>query len=174
MLKKLKGNSGKKGSAGLPGAAGAPGPQGATGKEGPTGPAGPFPTTLPVGDTLTGAYAIAGGAATGTGSDWGVSAISFTYPLASPPTVRIILKGAPTQPGCTGSAGSPTAEPGFLCVYEAAGNDIEANFPDVCRPSGCSKSAGEASASTVGALVRAIGTTNTARWFTWGTWAVTG
>lgn len=159
------------GPQGPAGATGAQGPQGPQGSKGLQGPAGPFPTTLPSGDTITGSYAIVGGAVSGSGSDWGVSAISFPYPLASAPQVKVVLAGGPSQTGCSGSVDHPTAASGMLCVYESAHSGVSTGYPDVCAPTGCS--AGSI-ASTTGAVVRAFATSNTVRWYDWGTWAATG
>jgi hypothetical protein len=172
VLKSLKGKNGAKGAAGAAGAkgaTGAAGPTGKEGKEGAQGIPGPFPTTLPHGVTITGNYALVGGASIGgTGNDWGASEISFPYPLASPPTAKVVLQGGPAQEGCSGTLENPTAASGTLCVYEGQHSGVTTGFPTVCGPVNCS------SVSTTGGWVRAFAVANNTRWFDAGTWAVTG
>ena len=168
----LAGKEGPQGKEGLAGKEGSPGKNGEPGNEGKQGEPGPFPTTLPSGDTVTGAYSIVGGTnASGTGNDWGVSAISFPYPLASAPTVKVVLSGGPSQTGCSGTVGDPTAASGTLCVYEGGHSGIESGFPDVCPPSGCGFAS---AASMTGGVVRVFATSSSVRWYDWGSWAVTG
>jgi len=93
---------------------GAVGPPGAPGAPGVPGPPGPFPDVLPSGEQLTGVFALGGGA---SGSDLGITQISFAYPLASAPTVQVIGAGAPTPAGCTGDVNSPGAAAGNLCIF---------------------------------------------------------
>ena len=98
------------GPAGPAGAAGPAGPAGAT------GPAGPFPDALPSGKTIRGAYNM-GGTAAAAGALANTS-ISFIYPFATVPTVKIVLQGASAPAECPGNATSPQAQAGFLCIYE--------------------------------------------------------
>jgi hypothetical protein len=126
VLKKLTGKPGKNGTAGANGATGATGPQGKEGsagkeglqgKEGKEGIPGPFPSTLPSGETETGTFALAGG--TPTAGGWLLfGGISFPLPLTFTPTVQIIESGAPVPTGCSGSAASPGAASGHLCIFQ--------------------------------------------------------
>ncbi len=168
----LKGNRGLRGFTGAQGAKGATGAQGVQGVKGDTGVPGPFPGTLPAGKTLVGAYGISQGAVGGTsGSDWGASPISFDYPLAAAPTVVVVIGVNPDPTHCPGTVSAPSATSGYLCVYQGASGTLQAGYPDVCPPTGCT---GASEASKYGAIVRAFGSSNTTRWYTWGTWAVTG
>jgi Collagen triple helix repeat (20 copies) len=172
----LKGNRGLRGPAGAAGAAGAKGAtgaQGVQGIQGIQGIPGPFPSTLPAGKTLVGTYSISQGAVGGTdqGSDWGASPISFDYPLAAAPTVVVVTGVNPDPTHCTGTTAAPAAASGFLCVYQGANGTLAAGSPDVCPPAGCG---GSSAASKYGGVVRAFGSSATTRWYTWGTWAVTG
>ena len=129
------GPAGATGQAGPQGAAGAAGAKGETGPQGPQGPAGTvgatgpegksgFTETLPKGKTEQGVW-VASGSGVGSG------AISFVIPLESAPAVDYVnangqeLTGsgeqAPTV--CTGSAVSPTAPEGTLCVYATTGRE---------------------------------------------------
>jgi hypothetical protein len=92
------------------------GPAGPAGPGGVAGPAGPFPDTLPTGKTIRGAYNI-GGTAAAAGALANTS-ISFIFPFATTPTVKIVLQGAAAPAECTGNATSPQAQAGFLCIYE--------------------------------------------------------
>ena len=82
--------------------AGSPGPAGAPGAAGPPGPAGPFPDALPSAKTIRGAFNI-GGTAAAAGALANTS-ISFIYPFAAAPTVKIVLQGAAAPAECAGNA----------------------------------------------------------------------
>jgi hypothetical protein len=123
VLKKLHGARGARGVPGKEGTPGKEGPQGKQGVEGKQGPAGPFPTTLPKGVTLTGVYN-AEGSATGAHAFAGDS-ISFNYPLATAPQSQVIREKEPPTTECPGSPSEPKATPGWLCVYEAEGENAE-------------------------------------------------
>jgi hypothetical protein len=70
--------------------------------------------------------------------DWGIrvsnsiagefvqTAISFGLTLPSAPTAHYIPTGGPTPAGCEGSVANPGADPGNLCVFEAATTNISA------------------------------------------------
>ncbi len=155
---------------GREGKEGPQGREGTQGREGPQGKEGPFPSTLPHGDTVTGTWGVTNGNGSGSsGSDWGTSAISFPYRLASAPTAKFVQKGK-TETGCTGTASNPTAESGYLCVYEGISTEVNLTAPELCGPVGGCKEG----ASTVGVEVRIFGVSGTTRWYDWGTWAVTG
>lgn len=53
-------------------------------------------------------------------------AISFAFALAAPPTGHFVASGG-SNPACPGTAGSPQASPGHLCVYEEAKTGNVAN-----------------------------------------------
>jgi hypothetical protein len=134
MLKLLKGNVGPRGLTGLTGPAGAQGPQGTQGPKGDVGPAGPFPDTFPSGKTIRGRYWVGGTAAAGSGLALG-NDISFIWPFSAAPTPHYIPSGGAVPSGCSGTAASPSASPGNLCVFEdsavnaAARSDNNINGP---------------------------------------------
>lgn len=121
---------------------------------------------LPRGRTVRGNYDIRDYAAPSS-YGWDSSAISFGYRLASSPTVRIIKAGATAPAECPGSESSPEAAPGYLCVYEASGNNLfNSDYPATTN------------ISREGASLYAFSTNNgspsAAQFSAWGTWAVTG
>jgi hypothetical protein len=103
----------------------AAGPPGAQGQQGVTGPAGPFPSTLPSGKTLVGSWGLSG---TGT-STAGEGAISFTYPLASAPSVHIILAGGLCRADAQAASRRPEQAPG-TCASSRAGPRTPRPRPD--------------------------------------------
>jgi hypothetical protein len=122
---------GPAGSKGADGAQGSQGPQGSPGVAGPQGPAGlqgipgeegetGFTETLPPGKTETGAWVMSVGESLS-----GVASISFAIPLSasiSITNIAVMERGEAAKPGCTaGTAQSPQADPGFLCVYTGQG-----------------------------------------------------
>ncbi len=155
-------------SAGAPGPAGPGGPKGDTGAQGIQGVkgdtgtvdttnyytkpeinslAGNFctkgdaacqgpPATLPSGKTLTGTYAASDRNQGFSATAW--AAISFPFPLASPPTMGYV-SGATTTPECQGSAADPKAAPGYLCIYRIK----ETASPAIFAPSGVAGVAGK-------------------------------
>src|SRR5215211_7228945 len=86
---------------------------------------------LPAGTTLRGRYDIFGNT-TGQGDNTlGGDGISYVYPLDSVPEGKIIPQGT-TEPvaGSPGQAGSPEADPGYLCVYEQSRENIADGSPN--------------------------------------------
>ena len=149
VLKKLKGKTGPTGPAGAPGqtgatgpagANGATGPQGPEGEEGPAGPTGTFGSEpLPEEESLTGVWATSGGE-----SDISLVAITFASQVTSAPTTYYQSSAAQFsldpagniaeinaeefEGQCPGSASSPTAEPGALCVYTTGEDNANSLF----------------------------------------------
>lgn len=107
----------KVGAQGKPGAMGLQGPAGRPGEQGIQGPPGPFPATLPSGKTLTGDYRT-----TSASGNFVSDTQSFAFPLASKPSVHVVGIDATPSAQCPGTASSPQAAPGNLCVYEAEGS----------------------------------------------------
>jgi hypothetical protein len=100
--------------AGPRGPAGPPGPAGPAGAAGATG----FPAELPSGKTLRGTFA--GRAyAPAAGQDMQIP-ITFAFPFSDAPTTHYIPSGGVAPSACPGTATTPQAEPGNLCVYESA------------------------------------------------------
>jgi len=95
-----------------------PGPKGDTGATGAAGAPGPLLDVLPSGRTLTGvyeAYADSLGMDILQISD----AQSFPIPLRTNPVPRFVpMLATPPSECAGGSAGAPTAAPGYLCVFE--------------------------------------------------------
>ncbi len=140
VLKKLvsTGKTGAHGASGANGATGATGPQGSAGKEGPKGEAGspgkegpPNPSAAfaaKAGNAETATVANGQGTLASGNTEVGVFVgrgtspyqdvpISFPLPLNAAPAVRVLASGNTTA-DCAGSAASPTAAKGHLCVYE--------------------------------------------------------
>jgi hypothetical protein len=203
VLKSLKGANGKNGTVGPAGPAGAAG-AGTAGAAGPQGPAGPggakgetgatgtngtngttgFTETLPSKKTLKGDWSLGEAAATGLI----LASVSFGIPLESAPVPIYVkeLEGTPAH--CTGSAASPGADPGYLCVFaQEEGSIIKEPFaglhdPKICSNNksinllavagkGCALSGTDpASADASGFDVTAIAEEHG---FAFGTWAVT-
>jgi len=162
VLRNLKGRAGTNGAAGPKGE---PGPAGPTGAAGPQGP---LVTTLPSGKTLVGSYFITFEAT--AGGDEGGTQISFPFPLSSDPTPHYVSAGAKAPSGCAGgTAKTPKAEPGNLCVYEAGGLNMESGKSGVCSVDEVGLCP---SASTEGAAVYTFSQAS-GRSQAVGTWAVT-
>ncbi|SRR6266516_461118 len=151
-----KGDTGAKGDKGDTGSPGAPGAPGAPGKDG-TFSTEPLPegqTLTGVWGTSGGqGVKTESGTPIGGEQDISLSAITFPIPLSSPPTALRQLApevGAgvkleeesfsiyePTgdlfadwAAACPGSAASPKAEPGFLCIYEGREKGTVTGFQD--------------------------------------------
>jgi hypothetical protein len=112
------GPKGDVGAKGDQGPRGDQGPKGDTGATGQTGQPGPFPATLPQGKTVTGAWATSGVATAGGQAAY--DDLSFGWPLASDYAVDVVSTFPSTDPHCPGTLGAPTAEQGYLCVYQRA------------------------------------------------------
>jgi hypothetical protein len=174
VLKKLKGNTGKTGKTGPAGSQGAKGTEGTKGVEGPRGEPGPLLATLPSGKTLYGAYSITG-KAVGEANDRASTQVSLSVPLAAAPGETVLVPFGAVNPDpthCPGSAASPAASPGTLCVYEglrenAAGTKVCAVAAEgLCGP-GTGGLADRFGASII-TFAEATGVYDS-----WGTWAVT-
>jgi hypothetical protein len=171
-----RGPRGPEGPPGPQGSAGSPGPPGAAGEQGPkgdTGPPGPFVGTLPSGATLRGAFGIVGHGEVDNGFEAASESVSFPIPLAVAPSAKVVQNGvASAPPECPGTASSPEAAPGWLCVYEnREQNQRSGGYPTVSAPgAGFSPSA-----SRFGAVLSVQGQAAGTAWFFWseGTWAVT-
>jgi hypothetical protein len=167
-LAQLKGNRGPQGPQGAPGAAGAQGAQGIQGIQGIQGPPGPFPDPLPAGQTLRGTFINA--ALNGAGNV--ISAVSFGFTLPAAPTVRYIKVGTVPPAQCPGTAATPQAAAGNLCVYEVqATNTSSTATTSVCNNSvaGCPYNV----ASRQGFAVVATPTNTSNTVYVLGSWAVT-
>jgi hypothetical protein len=79
------------------------------------------PGTLASGKTETGVYDVDFVAQTGDLS--GNAAISFPFPLAVAPTVAWVTPGSPASQ-CPGSATTPQAAPGYLCIYVSSDENV--------------------------------------------------
>jgi hypothetical protein len=124
------GLQGPQGAAGANGKNGAPGSPGERGPEGEPGEDGTFSTEpLPAGQTLTGAWSISGGK--------GEHLATVSFPIAVSPAPITVIQlgtiGVKAKEGtlevveeeefeevCPGSAASPAAASGFLCMYISA------------------------------------------------------
>jgi Collagen triple helix repeat (20 copies) len=121
QLKGSRGVEGSRGATGAQGPRGAPGTKGATGStgaQGVQGEPGPFPQAdLPPGMTLKGSYDIYKGVA--TSGEFLSNMISFGFQMAAPLEAIWVPAGGPSPPHCTGSPANPTADAGYLCIYES-------------------------------------------------------
>jgi hypothetical protein len=126
------GPRGLRGLQGTQGATGATGASGATGAKGDTGPPGPFPPLLPSGKTLRGVW-LAEGTAAGAGGFIGDN-ISFGWTLSAKPTQHFIKVGDAVPAGCSGTAVSPGANPGNLCVFEVENFNVDDTQSEVWSP----------------------------------------
>ncbi len=159
-----KGETGAKGEAGPRGTEGQEGEEGEEGEEGSPWTAG---GTLPSEATETGVWGPR--IALETGGQW--YPISFTIPLAasldgSHAVIVNEAEGETSATGCPGQqGGTPTAEPGYLCVYVV--EDYAAELQQIQTPTSTAAGAG-----TSGAFVSAVIEEKFAELY--GTWAVTG
>ena len=117
--------------------------------------------TLPANATETGTLTVA---TTSTGA--GQGAISFPVPLAAALDDSHVLQTGDTgfSTHCSGNASAPTADAGYLCVYDISGDFLFISDPTV----GFTQNG----AATSGAI--AVEFTGSANDFAFGTWAVTG
>jgi hypothetical protein len=171
----LRGLTGAMGAQGVKGTVGATGPQGV---KGDTGPAGPITGTLPSGVTLRGGYAIR--VSNGTAGQRIQTAISFGFTLPAAPTAHYIPLGGTVPPECAGGTpAAPAAQPGQLCVFEAATTNITAGtgttFDQATGTDGQSDAygAGIAATATNGVTNPGTATETFADTRLRGTWAVT-
>jgi hypothetical protein len=108
------------------------GDKGDKGDTGQTGPPGPFPDQLPSGKTLRGHFGQEGYEATGAQLQ---TTFSFIFTLPSNPTAVLVPVGGPNpDPAhCPGSVASPSAAPGFLCLYERQRGQADPDIVSVDR-----------------------------------------
>jgi hypothetical protein len=92
------------------------------------------PGTLASGKTEAGVYDVDFVAA--AAGDSGAAAISFPFPLASAPKVEWLGPGAPSDANCPGSAASPQAAAGFLCLYASTGANVASYTGGGAQPYG--------------------------------------
>ncbi len=147
------GPAGKDGAAGKEGLQGKEGPQGQPGEKGVEGSPWAVGGTLPSGKTLTGDWSVY---TEGSGSAHvqATDSVSFGLPLASVPAAHYIREdgkepffdeatkkeGEREQSACPGSAASPKAVAGNLCVYASDEENVlkeplpgvEIIYPDIC------------------------------------------
>lgn len=149
------GATGPAGTAGAKGETGVEGKEGKTGKEGKAGlPGSPWTAggTLPSGKTETGVWAF-GPFPNKQGSFASVPVASFAIPLAAPLTSghahfinaagkEINLEEEEvTSTACLGTAATPTAQPGNLCIYTSSLTNSVTNTADILSPDGSGKGA---------------------------------
>lgn len=110
------------------------GDDGATGPEGDPGVAGPpgMPgAPLPSGSTMRGAFvAWNGNSAAG---EYTITGVAYVFNLSAAATPHFIAQGTAPPAGCPGTATTPQASPGHLCLYEVSGINREVR---VCATSG--------------------------------------
>jgi hypothetical protein len=154
-----------------PGPAGPTGPRGEKGEKGDKGDKGdPGPVTgaLPKGVTLKGDWGMR--IANGNVANQRVqTAISFGFSLSAAPTPHYIPVGGAVPAGCTGGVTNPGADPGNLCVFEAATTNITAGSQAVFDEA----TGTDGQADPWGAGVAATATAGDTDTRYRGTWAVT-
>jgi hypothetical protein len=142
------------------------GERGEKGDKGDKGEPGPITGTLPAGVTLKGDWGMRFGNATA-----GVrvqTAFSFGFSLSAAPAPHYIPVGGAVPPGCTGGVTNPGAEPGNLCVFEAATTNITAGSQAVFDEATGTDGKADPWGAGVAATATAAGDTRYR-----GTWAVT-
>ena len=159
VLKKLHGARGSRGATGHTGSQGVQGPVGRQGLPGAQGPEGPFPSSLPAGKTLTGTWEVDGNNPTKSSTTTLSAAISFQFPLASPPQWAYESAGEHSKE-CPGSSAEPNATAGWMCVYEAESGSVQGVFL--------------ATPSRFGSFIEAESEETEGLFYIYGTWAVTG
>lgn len=164
----LAGSQGNQGIQGVQGEAGIQGPKGPKGPEGSPWTAG---GTLPSEATLTGAWNVGPVAAASAALGEVRETLDFAIPLENPLSVsntHFLEVGAEPTAECPGSAESPEAEPGHLCVYAGAESESWLAALSIHK---AGSEVGEEGASTAGAELRGTATEKGA--FARGTYAVT-
>jgi hypothetical protein len=115
--------TGRQGPQGRQGVQGVMGPKGNTGSQGQPGP---ITGTAPSGLTMTGLFDIDGYETPG---GLLASGISFPFELSAPPTAAVEVPYSGPNPDpthCPGSPDSPTAAPGYLCLYDRGNSNAKA------------------------------------------------
>jgi hypothetical protein len=151
------------------------------GAEGPEGSPWTGGGVLPSGETMVGVWGTPNGAEPRTTYN-----VSFNIPLATAPTAVIVTpaemnSGAGDTAGCPwNGTGTPTADAGKFCVYEAVTpatsnlGGLQITFPAYEEFLGEFLGYGEAGASTYGAALRTVCIGNAeAKCEAFGAWAVT-
>jgi hypothetical protein len=158
VLRALRGRPGPQGPRGKEGAPGKEGvgkegpvgPEGPTGKRGPqgregrTGEPGPLPPTLPSGKSLTGIFQATDGLPR-KARGFAEATISFAFPLATTPSVQVLQVNDPPTEHCPGTAASPSAAPGFLCVYTVVSTGPVGTYDPLSEASGSGRAGAIAS-----------------------------
>lgn len=191
--KGAQGTAGKNGANGAPGAQGERGPQGEPGKNGTPGSPWTAGGTLPAGATETGTWLVSEVAENSEFEGlkgFMLAAISFPVPLEAAlsnseecsekhdclaAVVTVKEQTEHTAPSaCKGTAASPTATPGHLCVYV---NSLSTeSLTEEQIHTGVLSPAGEfvEGTGTTGAIIGFSGPQNAEVLHGEGTWAVTG
>src|SRR6266566_4159768 len=121
-----------------------------------------LPGTLASGKTLTGTYGVA---ISGGLGNFLISPITFHLPLASAPSANFIPQGGASTTNCPGTAATPLALPGQVCVYEGTHSNTTFDCLIVLSAGNCGT---EALGTGVLFTLSAAGAG-----FSVGTWAVT-
>lgn len=85
---------------------------------------------LPAGATIRGTYAVGG-----SQGNWALHGVDFGYTLSQEPTVHYVSGGTPPDE-CPGSASSPEAAPGHLCIFQTVGLGVTPGAIEVVRAQG--------------------------------------
>jgi hypothetical protein len=99
-------------------------------------------------------------------AQYGGEGISFGFSLASAPTIEIVPIGGPGTANRPGSLASPTAAPGYLCIYQKSENNVS-NF-EICPHAGLYNQTADPFGGEV-----VVGSAGAGRFYEDGTWAAT-
>ena len=186
-----KGETGPAGEPGKKGTNGLSGKAGAEGKEGKEGSPWTDGGTLPSGSSEKGAWSTSIHVPAGGGAEEAAGAISFQIPLATDPkafyfTEKEVEEGEHAEEngepafgssGCKGTAESPEAPKGTLCIFTGGGSLEQYEWENVAfggleDPHGSGTSNGGLAGPT-GELVLFHSTKSPSNMFAEGSWAVT-
>ena len=139
------------------------------GPKGDTGPAGRSALgALHNGETIRGVWAVQG-----QGGSGGIDTEGVTFPIPAPIPVdsfHVVFAGGDTVSGgsCTGTAASPSAPAGFVCIYPATAVGLASGLGYGARGDPLGNSTAVGDGSTGGFIAEVIGT---AGFHANGTWA---
>jgi hypothetical protein len=180
------GPEGPQGPAGKEGAPGQHGATGPTGESGATGPEGPLLTKLTSGKTLKGFWSAAGG---GGEFNPALATISFQFPVEPTPVLvfvkesgeagfkrdiskplfegglEILSSAEAIEAFCPGNGATPSAEPGYACLYTEKEESLEDSLSNVIG--------GWGDPTPYGASIPFVVSASAEHGLARGTWAVT-
>jgi hypothetical protein len=163
MVATCKGDMGSTGPNGVMGSTGSTGPTGPTGPTGLTGPPGMPGAALPSGSTMRGTYANYN--ANVTTGQFVVTAVGYSFTLASAVTPHYIAVGTIPPAGCPGTNTNPQASPGHLCAYETITSNVTTRYIGSLND--------VSGTTTPWGFIVATSATGAGLMYSWGVWAAT-